>query len=57
MFLQATDNSDNAHIYIVGVEFDFEEPFQLSNYPVEAGALKCHSTSGLLGFAAEAFEV
>lgn len=56
MFLQARDDNDYAHIYVVGVESDTEEPYQLSNFPVEVGALKYHGISGLLGFAAEVYE-
>jgi hypothetical protein len=56
IFPQARDDNDFAHIYVVGVDSEDEEPYQLSNFPVEAGALKYHSTSGLLGVSAEVYD-
>ncbi|KAI9283971.1 Alpha/Beta hydrolase protein [Umbelopsis sp. AD052] len=56
IFLQARDDDDFAHIYVVGVDDEAEEAYQLSNFPIEVGALKYNSTLGLLGFAAEVYE-
>lgn len=55
-FLQARDGSEVPHVYVVNIDSETQETYQLTAFLVEIGSIKYHAASQILGFSASVYD-
>ncbi|GAB5588022.1 Dipeptidyl-peptidase 5 [Umbelopsis nana] len=55
-FLQARDGSEVPHVYVVNIDSETQETYQLTSFLVEIGSIKYHAASQILGFSASVYD-